>query len=174
MRIYISTLILFLLFISCKGENKLSDHDQIEKNVREYFFMGDSVTVNVTLTDTIFVDELDAMITNAEDNNRLISAEIDTLQSLVDMWNYRALDFEKNNQTDSASSAKINALEYTLKLRETEFHQAALAQSVRIFMRLKRSAWANITGFEANVHYELEDESNDIIILMDANFEVVD
>ena len=41
-------------------------------------------------------------------------------------------------------------------------------------MHLKRSVWADIAGFEAMVHYELGDEVNDLVILMDADYNIVD
>lgn len=162
------------LFISCGGEKKLSDQELIEKNVRNYFFMGDSVTVETTIMDTVFVAELDEMILTIENNINLIQLDIDTLHLMVDDWSYKALNLEKTDSVIEANQAKIKSLEYRLKLKELQFKQAEFAQTNRIFMHLKRSVWADIAGFEANVHYQLGDEVNDMIILMDANFNIVD
>ena len=70
--------------------------------------------------------------------------------------------------------ARLKLVEYQLKLKELEFQKAIFDQTNRILLHLKRSIWANIAGFEANVHYQLGDEINDLEILMDANYVVVD
>lgn len=163
-----------IIITSCGGEKKLSDQELIDKNVRQYFFMGDSVAVETTITDTVFVAELDEMILTIENNIKLIQLDIDTLHLMVDDWSYKALNLEKTDSVKEAKEAKIKSLEYRLKLKELQFKQAEFAQTNRIFMHLKRSVWADIAGFEANVHYELGAEVNDMIILMDANFNVVD
>src|SRR5687767_10594168 len=102
---------LFLLVLSCKGESKLSDQDLIEKNVRAYFFMGDSVDVEITITDTVKSAELDEMILTIEENIKLIQLDIDTLHLMVDDWSYKALDLEKTGAAAEAKDAKIRALE---------------------------------------------------------------
>lgn len=162
-----------LIFISCKGDEKLSDTELIEKNVRNFFFMGDTVDVEVTVTDTIFADDLNEMLTTVEENIRLIQLDIDTLQIMIDDWSYKSLELEK---TDSikAKDIKIKSLDFRLKLNQLEFQKAQFAQTNRILLHLKRSIWANIAGFEATVHYELGEEINDLEILMDANYTVVD
>lgn len=168
------TILIALIFVACKGEKKLADNELIEKNVRAFFFMGDSVQVNVQITDTIYVEELNEMLATIEENNRLIQQDIDTLKIMIDDWAYKAVDLEKNAQTQESKDAEIKSLEYRLKLWQIELKQTQFNQSNRIMLHLKRSIWANIAGFEATVHYELGDEINDIPILMDANFNVVD
>jgi hypothetical protein len=163
-----------LLMLSCKGSSKLSDQELIEKNVRAYFFMGDSVDVQITITDTVKNAELDEMILTIEENIKLIQLDIDTLHLMVDDWTYKAMDQEKAGDLTASQHSKIKSLEYRLKLQELEFRQAEFAQTNRIFMHLKRSVWADIAGFEANVHYQLGEEVNDIVILMDADYNLVD
>lgn len=171
--------LIYLLFIiptvySCSGESKLSDQELIEKNVRNYFFMGDTVDVEVTITDTLKANQVEEILTNIQNNIRLVQLDLDTLQLMIDDWTYKALDFEKAGKLTEASDAKIKSLEYRIKQKELQYTQAEFAQTNRIFMHLKRSTWADISGFEAKVHYELDNEINDMIVLMDANFNVVD
>ena len=75
---------------------------------------------------------------------------------------------------EEINALKIKTLEYRLKLKDLEFQKAMFDQTNRILLHLKRSIWANIAGFEAIVHYELGEEVNDLEILMDANYTVVD
>lgn len=173
-KLFFVLLSISVIFISCKGDEKLADSELIEKNVRAFFFMGDTVDVEVTVTDTIFDTELAEMLATVEENTRLIQMDIDTLKVMIDDWTYKALDFEKNNQLVEAKDTKIKSLEYRLKLQELELQQALFGQTNRILLHLKRSIWANIAGFEATVHYEMGDEVNDLEILMDANYTVVD
>jgi hypothetical protein len=146
----------------------------MEKNVRKYFFMGDSVEVEVTITDTLKINDVEEILSNIQNNIRLIQLDIDTLQLMIDDWTYKALDFEKSAKLAEASDAKIKSLEYRVKLKELQYKQAEFSQTNRIFLHLKRSTWADISGFEASVHYEMGDEVNDLVVLMDANFNVVD
>jgi len=163
-----------LVFISCKGDEKLADSELIEKNVRAFFFMGDTVDVDVTITDTIHDTDLTEMLATVEENIRLIQLDIDTLTIMIDDWAYKAIDFEKNNQLIESKEAKIKSLDYRLKHQNLEFQKAQFSQTNRILLHLKRSIWANIAGFEATVHYQLGEEVNDLEILMDANYTVVD
>lgn len=173
MRILVVLTLLFTI-ASCGGDKALSDQELIEKNVRAYFFMGDSVQVEITITDTVKTTELDQMIQTMEENIRLIQLDIDTLHLMVDDWSYKALDLEKADSLMAAQNAKIKSLEYRLKLQELQVKQAGFAQTNRIFMHLKRSVTENIAGFEVKVHYTLGEEVNDLIILMDAAYNVVD
>jgi len=170
-----------IIFVACKGEPKLSDSELIEKNVRSFFFMGDSVEVDVTITDTIHDTDLAEMLANVEENKRLIQMDIDTLGLMIDERAYKVLDLESkviNVLSEGFAleicNAKLKLAEYRLKLKELEFQKAIFDQTNRILLHLKRSIWANIAGFEANVHYQLGDEINDLEILMDANYVVVD
>lgn len=174
MRHFIYLPFILLGFYSCNGESKLSDQDLMEKNVRNYFFMGDSVEVEVTITDTLRINDVEEILANIQNNIGLIQLDIDTLQLMIDDWTYKALDFEKNAKLTEASDAKIKSLEYRVKLKELQYKQAEFSQTNRIFLHLKRSTWADISGFEAAVHYETGDEVNDLVVLMDANFNVVD
>ena len=172
-KIFLSAAFAFLL-LSCSGETKKSDQEIMEENVRNYFFMGDSVQLNVTITDTVYANELEFMLENTEENIRLVQLDIDTLSLMIDDFNYQSIEHAKQNNGSESLTAKNKALELQLKKKELEYTRATFEQTNRIFLHLKRSTWADISGFEANVHYELGDEVNDLTVLMDADFNVVD
>lgn len=161
-----------LLVIGCKKETEISDDQKIEDNVRSYFFMDDSVDVTVTITDTIHVDELDFLMANVDSSLKNIQLDLDTLQLMIDDWNYKSL--EPNRSVVDAKDAKIKALGYENKFSELQFKKAGFTQSRRIMLHLRRSIWADIAGFEANVVYKNGDENNELTILMDANYRIVD
>lgn len=170
---------IFLIFIpfaiiSCKSEPTVSDLEKIESNVREYFFMDDSVELMIDVADTLYADDLNQMIDNVDENLRLIQLDLDTLALMVDDWSYKALDLDKGGHKTESDEAKIKSLQYRIKQQDLEFKKATFVQSRRIFMRLRRSTWANIAGFEVHVHYETGEEVNDLILLLDGDFEVVD
>lgn len=174
MRFILSVAVLSSLLLSCKESNKLSDQELMEKNVRNYFFMGDSVQVDIQITDTLHIKDVEEIIANLQNNDRLIQLDIDTLSLMIDDWNYKSLNNQNSNNQLAADSCKIKALQYQLKQKELLFKQAEFNQTKRIFLHLQRSTWADISGFEATVHYEIENEVNDLLILMDANYNVVD
>ncbi len=68
--IYLSFILLG--FYSCNGESKLSDQELMQKNVRNYFFMGDSVEVEVTITDTLKINDFEDILANIQNNIRLV------------------------------------------------------------------------------------------------------
>lgn len=174
MRFIFSLAILSTLLLSCKDSNKISDQELMEQNVRTYFFMGDSVQLDIQITDTLHINDVEEIIANLQNNERLIQLDIDTLSLMIDDWNYKSLNHKNENNLIAADSCKIKALQFQLKQKELLFKQAEFNQTKRIFLHLKRSTWADISGFEASVHYEMENEVNDLLILMDANFNVVD
>jgi len=166
-------IVLPVLF-SCKNEKKLSDAQLIEKNVRDFFFMGDSVNLDISITDTIRVDELNKMISSTEENKKLIQLDIDTLNLMIEDWAYKTLEFEQTNQTINAYNSKIKTLEYRVKLRDLEFKRLEFGQTLRVMLHLKRSVWADIAGFEITVKYIDGKETGTIELLMDANYNIVD
>jgi competence transcription factor ComK len=55
------------------------------------------------------------------------------------------------------------------KAKKVEFQN-----SNRLYLHLSRASFANISGYSVNVHYELGEEKADLIVLMDAELDVVD
>ena len=189
MKSTIKSIILFIvpaimfMMMSCKNENSLSQSDQeiIEENVRTYFFMGDTVDLKVTVADTIFSEELENMLAMLDTNLMLIQQDIDTVNSIIDALSYT--DKEESNKLSAIGFEKAEyqalqrenpILEYKLKLKELEYKKLNFQQSNRIYLHLKRSTWANVSGFEVDVHYKINDEEADLKVLMDAEFNVVD
>jgi hypothetical protein len=163
-----------VLVFSCKKSSDAGDADQLEKNVRAFFFLGDSVDVAVTITDTIRVEELNGMIQTVSDNFNLIQQDIDTLGLMIDDWSYKALDLEKQNLSVESKDAQIKALEYRVKRAELEATQANFFQTNRILNRLKRSIWADIAGFDATATFTINGEQQSHALLLDAKHNIVD
>jgi len=189
MNSHLKNIILFIVpaimfgMMSCKTDKSLDkpDLEIIEENVRSYFFMGDTVDLEVSIADTIYSDELEDMLAMLDTNLMLIQQDIDTVNSIIDALSYA--DKEESNKLSAAGFEKLEyealqrknpILEYKLKLKELEYKKLNFQQSNRIYLHLKRSTWANISGFEVDVHYKLNDEEADLKVLMDAEFNVVD
>ena len=177
---YLIPLFSILIIVSCKSEKKLTDDELMEQSARSYFFMGDSVDVEVTILDTIFTDELTETLDMIDANISLVQQDIDTLNLMMDELAYDAdnppvLQTKTDHQVCcEASEKKEKMLGFQIKMKELNLKKLTFKNSSRIFLHLKRSIWANISGYEANVHYQLNDEVADIKVLMDADFNVVD
>lgn len=174
---------MMLVMMSCKGENSVTESDQekMEANVRSYFFMGDSVELKVTIADTIYSGELDDMLAMLDTNLMLIQEDIDTANSIIDALTYADQEESKKyppKELDKEIFENLKRqnpiLNYKLKVKELEYKKLGFQQSNRVYLHLKRSIWANIAGYEVDVHYKLNNEEADLKVLMDAEFNVVD
>lgn len=189
MKSHLKIVILFIVpafmfgMMSCKNDKALdqSDIEIIEENIRSYFFMGDTVQLEVSIADTIYSEELENMLAMLDTNLMLIQQDIDTVNSIIDALSYAneeasnklsAMGFEKAEY--QALQRENPILAYKLKLKDFEYKKLNFQQSNRVYLHLKRSTWANISGFEIDVHYQLNDEEADLKVLMDAEFNVVD
>jgi hypothetical protein len=179
MRLILSFAII-TLFVSCKSEKKLTDEELMEQSARTYFFMGDSVEVEVTILDTIYTDELTETLDMIDANISLVQQDIDTLNTMMDDLVYNedtipVLKAKTYHQVCCEDAKRTETLlGYQLKLKDLNMKKLEFKNSSRLFLHLKRSIWANIAGYEANVHYQLNDEVADIKVLMDADFNIVD
>lgn len=185
MRAISSYLILLLLvFSSCKSEKKLSDLEQIEANVRSYFFLSDSVDIQIEILDTLHLQELDEMLTAVNSNMNLIQGDIDTLSLMIDEQAYNALHIEqdleklivlkKNSLQDSLQAINLIKTQYQLKQAQLKDKQMSFKQTNRILLHLKRSVWADVAGFNIEAKYILNGEQLNFDLLLDAEFSVVD
>lgn len=174
---------IMLIMMSCKGENSvsISDQEKMEANVRSYFFMGDSVELKVTIADTIYAGELENMLAMLDTNLMLIQEDIDTANSIIDALTYANQEESKKNPPKELDKEMFDDLKrqnpilnYRLKVKELEYKKLGFQQSNRVYLHLKRSIWANIAGYEVDVHYKIDDEEADLKVLMDADFNVVD
>lgn len=183
------TLFFFLValiigFASCNKGSKQSDQDQIEENVRAYFFLSDSIEVDVQITDTIYVDDLDKMLETVENNLSLINQDLDTLSLMIDDAAYQKLNYEKevlnagffskDKYLDSMHNAEKTFLEYQLKQALLNSKKDGFKQTNRVLLHLQRSIWANIAGFNIQVNYKFSGNPIELELLMDAQFNVVD
>ena len=172
--------LLGLLLIACKGEteSRQTDAERIEESARNYFFMGDSIKVECEILDTIFTKELDEILDVTQENLRLVQLDIDTLNSIIDDRVYTNLE-ERNSLYPESIDQKmalkdLEVAKMKLKMAEFKAKKVEFQNSNRIYMHLSRSTYANISGYSVNVHYELGEEKADLVVLMDADFDVVD
>lgn len=175
---------LSLTFFSCKSESKLSDTQKIEANVRDFFFLTDSVEVQIEITDTLFVTDLEEMLATVNQNLNLMDRDLDTLSARIDKVAYAKLNYEKelesaglfrkNAVKDSLTDARFSLVQYQLQQAQLQARLLGSKQTNRILLHLKRSVWADVAGFNIHVVYQMEDDSVDLDLLLDANFNVVD
>jgi hypothetical protein len=160
-----------LVIVSCTGESKTSDQEKIEKNLRTYFFLSDSVAVNYEITDTLTSPELEDLIKSVENNKLLIAQDLDTLSTMIDAQAYKKLDLEKTTaSSDALLSATNQLLLLQLKQAQLLMKKESFEQTNRILLNLKRTIWADIAGFNVAVHYVLNGQKFEFDMMLDANF----
>lgn len=177
-------LIALSLFFSCSAEPQTSALEKINANVSAYFFLPDSIEVEVEIVDTLSTIELQEMIDQVNKNLNLIDRDLDTLSLMIDDQAYAALyleqDLEKlillnrNQLQDSLQRATKRKIEYELKQAQLLAKKQIFKQTNRILLHLKRGVRNDVAGFNIGVHYLLNDEMLDLELLLDANFNVVD
>ena len=175
---------IFALFLfACKGETEYiqTDAEKIDISVRNYFFMGDSIEIECTIVDTISAKELDVILETTEENLRLIQLDIDTLNSMIDELAYENLQIDQKVHTRTAERDRELYIQryfplnqYKLKMAAFKAKKMEFQNSNRLYMHLKRSTFANISGYGVSVHYKMGEEEADLQVLMDANFDIVD
>lgn len=172
--------IIALLMLSCKGETETlqTDTEKIDISVRNYFFMGDSVDVECTVIDTISSKELDGILETVEENLRLIQLDIDTLNSMIDEKAYANLEKRNSLYPESIeikmAQDELILAQYNLKMEQLKAKKTQFQNSNRLYMHLRRSTSANVSGYGVQVHYKMGEEEADLQVLMDADFDVVD
>lgn len=179
---YLSLAFISLSLFACKAEPKQTDEQKIEANVRDFFFLTDSVDVNIEIVDTLFQDELEEMLTTVNQNLNLMDNDLDSLSGMIDRASYTQLNYEnelkvaisKADIQDSLAAAKLTVLQYKLLQAELDARLFRTKQTNRILLHLKRSIWANIAGFNIQVSYTLDNDLVELDLLLDANFNVVD
>jgi len=154
---------------------QLSANESIEKNVRYYFSMGDTVELDINVTDTIYVDELTAMQENVVINFNYAQADIDTLDHVIEYWQNKMFDLQDSNGNEvDIKKAENMMLSYELNQADTKLKQMGYKNSNRIFMNLQRATIGKISGYELAIVYKTPSDTNALSLLLDATYRVVD
>ncbi len=176
----LSLLVLTIAISACKGEKSQSDDEKIESSIRSYLFLGDSIDVEIEFADTIRVEELDGMLSATEENLKLIQLDIDTLGTMIDDLSYN-LQSDSTNATsgeielgEPVSFEKFLLTSYKLQYAALNNQKNNFSQTNRVLYHLKRSVWADIAGFDVIVKYEYNGEPIETMVLVDANYRVID
>jgi hypothetical protein len=146
--------------------------------------LEDSIRVNTVAEDTIFVDNLNEMIAQTEKNLNLIGMDLDTLSIMIDDAAYKKLTVEDQSfqnrlaggeeWVDSLKVLELRLLKLQLQQARLKNQQHQFNQTNRVLFRLKRSVWANIAGFHIRAEYVQAKDTISMVLLTDANFNVVD
>ncbi len=174
----------FFVLASCSGKNKQSNEDLLLENVKTYFFLADSIMVDVAVIDTIHSDEVEDMLATIEKNLNLIDQDLDTLSLMIDDKAYKKLGYEKaieksiligkNKYKDSLSWAEKAMLELQLKQAMLTMKKESFKQTNRVLLHFKRSVWANVAGYNISADYVVEEDSMHFELVTDANYTIID
>jgi hypothetical protein len=166
-------LLLFFVLISCK--EKIKTDSFLEDNIRSYFFMNDSIPIQTKIIDTIFRNELLQLEKELDNDINYVQHQIDTLDLYVNLWENKMFNLidEKANECDInnaqlfTNTYQLNQLEYRIKLNQ-------LLSNRRINLGLKRAANDTIMGYETEVIYSINNNNDTLIVLMNAEFKIID
>jgi hypothetical protein len=174
----------FFVLASCAGTSKQSNEDLLLENVKSYFFLDDSISVQVVVADTIHADEVEEMLATIEKNLNLIDQDLDTLSLMIDDKAYKKLGYEqalektiligKNKYKDSLNWAENALLDLRLKQSILSSKREGFKQTNRVLLHFKRSIWANIAGYNVIVDYTIGDAPMHFDLVTDANYTIVD
>jgi hypothetical protein len=169
---------------SCGGKTKQSNAGLLLENVKTYFFLDDSIAVQVEVVDTIQADEVEEMLATIEKNLNLIDQDLDTLSLKIDDKAYRKLDYEKalektiligkNKYEDSLALAENALLDLRLKQAILSSKREGFKQTNRVLLHFKRSIWANVAGYNILVDYTIDGTPMHFDLVTDANYTIVD
>lgn len=180
MKLFKITLVLSVILcgimMSCDTKSPVFSKEQtIENNVRNYFFMGDTVALEINIVDTIFSNELTDMQDNVSKNFNLAQMDIDTLDYAIEVWENKMFNIKDNGGPEAdVNNAKIMMQMYQLNQADTRIKQFNYKNSNRIFTNLQRSTFNDISGYELSVTYQIKGEKNTLNMLIDASLQVVD
>ena len=173
-----------LMMASCGGTTKESNKDLLLENVKSYFFLDDSIAVEVEVADTIHADEVEEMLATIEKNLNLIDQDLDTLSIMIDDKSYKKLAYEealektiligKNKYKDSIAWAETALLDLRLKQALLNSKREGFKQTNRVLLHFKRSIWANVAGYNILVDYTLDGSPMHFDLVTDANYTIVD
>ena len=169
--------LIILAILSCKGqtETNQSDQEKIAQGVRTYFFLNDSVDVNIEVKDTIFIDDLDENLETTNENIRLINLDIDTLGSMVDARSNELLDLTHEDiEPKVFIENDPKFLQLALRYEQLKAKELKYQQNKRLMLNLRRSQFNSIAGYETSASYTINGETLTFELLIDADFRVID
>jgi hypothetical protein len=179
---YLLLTYLTFLMASCQTNESNSLQKEVDsiaiglnKEVRQFFFMDDSVKVNSQITDTLYYSELIQQQTELDQEIAKAQHQIDTLQLYINLWEKKMFELMDNNSTEcEVNQAKLLYTTYQLSQNEYKMQKMELMNTSRILLGLKRFSNDSIMGFETDATYYLNNDSNTIHVLMNANHKIVD
>lgn len=186
MKKYISiiTILFTTILISCNSESKVDTSKLIERNVRKYFFLEDTLALEIKIIDTLKAANVEEMLAQVNENLFSVNEDLDTLSLMIDDVAYNRLNFEKeleganifnkSNYKDSINLAEKTILQYKLTQALIRERKTAYNQTNRLLLNLKRSIWADVAGFNITVSYRAGEQMIDLELLLDAEYNIVD
>lgn len=174
---YFIFICLSIIVLSCQSNNDDSKQQlvDLDAEARQFFFMDDSVKVNSKITDTIYYSELISQEKELDNEIAKAQHQIDTLQLYINLWESKMFDLMDNNAPEcELNQAKLLHTTYQLSQNEYKMQKMELRNTSRILLGLKRQAKDSIMGYETDVTYFMNDKSNTLHVLMNANFKIVD
>jgi hypothetical protein len=174
---YLMFTYLALLMISCQTNQNNTTNEKVDlnKEARLFFFMDDSVKVTTQITDTIYKSELIKQQKTLDQEIAKAQHQIDTLQLYINLWEKKMFELMDNNANEcDVNQAKLLYTTYQLSQNEYKMQKMELMNTSRILLGLKRFENDSIMGFETDVTYYLNNDSNTLHVLMNANYKIVD
>ncbi len=172
-------LLLFLfigsgLIMSCQNQ-KANPSVDLNQEARQFFFMDDSVKVSSKITDTLFYSDILQQQSVLDDEIAKTQHQIDTLQLYINLWEEKMFELMDKNASDcEVDKAKLLFTTYQLSQNEYKMQKMELMNTSRILLGLKRYAKDSLMGFETDVTYYMNNDSNTLHVLMNANHKIVD
>jgi len=174
-----SLLFVSLVFamVSCQTQQNEQTQTGVDlnKEVKQFFFMDDSIKVNTQITDTIYYSDLIEQQNELDQNIAKAQHQIDTLQLYINLWEKKMFELIDNNGSEcDINQAKLLHTTYQLSQNEYKMQKMELMNTSRILLGLKRFSNDTIMGFETDATYFINNGSSTLHVLMNANYKIVD
>ena len=176
MKHFFSLLFVIAILNACQSTPETSTNDIMEQEVKNFFFMNDSMKVKTHITDTIFRSELLEQEKDLDYKISVTQHNIDTLALYVHLWENNLFDLMDSNANQcEIDHAKLLFNSYQLSQKEFMIEKMNYMNTRRIYLGLKRFSNDSIMGYETDVTYFLTDtDSSTLHVLMNANYKIVD
>lgn len=164
-----------LFLTACQSSTvNQSTTDILDENVRHYFFMEDSVQLEVKVLDTLFFTEWQQLTDESEANLIQSQEKMNELKELSAQWEQKMYDLQDAQaELSEINQAKVMHLSYELNMADLTAAQMTLSNNQRIYKNLYRESIDSIYGYETQVSYQIEGESNTFSVLMNAHYQII-